>query len=308
MKYTGGRAAFQARNAARAAASSKRWPGNGERAGGPVGRWAGGPVDRWTGETAESAGCNTSWQDRVMILADTRFRLTRDDAQLATRLLASESGQDLGTLEARLADEGIDAILDDPRLPAALRRDARAAHASLPLFAYVLIRSALRQAGEPDRGLADYVTAIVLNFGVRGRAYQISNADDEVYDAIVDLCEDLNDQDARRSFLVRAHLGNYALWLSGIFPDFIEHRSTRRGGPDLDYFEAMGRRGFQLAADHRLAEEHGMTMLFANAAARFGLLRTALNTVSDTLFFPNVHTPERLMRQARDEFRWKRIA
>lgn len=243
-----------------------------------------------------------------MILADTRFRLTRDDAQLATRLLASESGQDLGTLEARLADEGIDAILDDPRLPAALRRDARAAHASLPLFAYVLIRSALRQAGEPDRGLADYVTAIVLNFGVRGRAYQISNADDEVYDAIVDLCEDLNDQDARRSFLVRAHLGNYALWLSGIFPDFIEHRSTRRGGPDLDYFEAMGRRGFQLAADHRLAEEHGMTMLFANAAARFGLLRTALNTVSDTLFFPNVHTPERLMRQARDEFRWKRIA
>src|SRR5262245_3988836 len=106
-----------------------------------------------------------------MILADTRYRLTRDDAQLAARLLATESGQELAVLEARLTDEGIDVILDDPRLSAALKRDPRGAHASLTLFAYVMIRSALRQAGEPDRGLADYVTSIVLNFGVRGRAF-----------------------------------------------------------------------------------------------------------------------------------------
>lgn len=243
-----------------------------------------------------------------MILADTRYRLTRDDAQLAARLLASESGEDIPALEARLANEGIDAILDDPRLPAALRRDPRAAHASLTLFAYVMIRAALRQAGEGDRGLADYVTAIVLHFGIRDRAWRIANSDDEVYAAIVELCEDLDDPDARRSFLVRTHLGNYALWLSGIFPDYIEQRRTRRGGPNLDYYEEMGRRGFQLAADHRLAEEHGLTTLYANAAARFPVLRTALNTVSDTLFFPNVHTPERLMRQARDEFFWKRTA
>jgi hypothetical protein len=243
-----------------------------------------------------------------MILGDTRFRLTRDDAQLAARLLATESGQDPAALEARLANEGIDAILDDPRLPAALKRDPRGAHASLTLFAYVMIRTALRQAGEGDRGIADYVTAVVLNFGVRGRAYQISNSDDEVYDAIVQLCEDLNDPDARRSFLVRTHLGNYALWLSGIFPDHIEHRRWRRGGPDLDYYEEMGRRGFQLAAGHRLAAEHGLSELFNTAAERFGVLRSALNAVSDTLFFPNVQTPERLMRQVRDEFRWKRPA
>ena len=79
-----------------------------------------------------------------------------------------------------------------------------------------------------------------------------------MYDAIVELCEDLDDPDARRSFLVRTHLGNYALWLSGIFPDYIEQRRWRRGGPDLEYYEEMGRRGFQLAADHRLAEEHGL--------------------------------------------------
>jgi len=226
-----------------------------------------------------------------MILADTRHRLTRDDAQLAARILAHDSGEQLATFESRLADEGIDAILDDPRLPGALRRHPRGAHASFMLFAYVMIRQALRNAGENDRGLADYVTSIVVHFGIRDRAHR--------------LCEDLNDPDFRRSFLVRTHLGNYALWLSGIFPDHIEQRRWRRGGPNLEYYEEMGRRGFQLAADHHLAEAHGLAPLYATAAERFGVLRTALNAVSDALFFPHVQTAERLMRQVRDESRWR---
>ena len=96
---------------------------------------------------------------------------------------------------------------------------------------------------------------------------------------------------------MRTHLGNYALWLSGMYPDYIEHRRWRRGGPDLDYYEEMGRRGFQLAAGHRLADDHGLTMLFTTAAERFGLLRAALNDVSDALLFPDRYSPERLMRQ-----------
>jgi hypothetical protein len=187
-----------------------------------------------------------------------------------------------------------------------LLRQPRGAYASLALFTYVMIRHALRRAGEDDRGVADYVSAIVLNFGIRDRAHRIALTDDERYEAIVDLCDDLDDPDARRSFLVRTHLGNYALWLSGIFPDYIEQRRWRRGGPDLEYYEQMGRRGFELAADHRLAEAHGLTSLYSAVAERFGMLRTALNTVSDTLFFPSVNSPERLMRQVADEARWKR--
>ena len=33
--------------------------------------------------------------------------------------------------------------------------------------------------------------------------------------------------------------------------------------------------------------------------------RVALNTLSDSMLFPNVHTPERLMRQVQDQARWK---
>jgi len=172
----------------------------------------------------------------------------------------------------------------------------------------VMIRHALRQAGECDRGMADYVSAIVLHFGLRDRAHRIAESDDQVYDAIWQLCEDVNDPDVRRSFFVRTHLGNYALWVSGIFPDYIEQRRWRRGGPDLEYYEEMGRKGFQLAADHRLADEHGLATLYATAAERFGILRAALNNVSDSLFFPGVQTAERLMRQVRDEARWRRLS
>jgi hypothetical protein len=70
---------------------------------------------------------------------------------------------------------------DDPRLPNALLAQRRGALASLPLFMYVMIRHALRRAGEEDRVLADYVTSVLLHFALRGRAERVADGDDEVY-------------------------------------------------------------------------------------------------------------------------------
>ena len=243
-----------------------------------------------------------------MIQATVRHHLTRDDAQLVARLIARDSGTPLEEIERTLADQGIDAVLDDPRLPTALLRAGQGAWASLPLFSYVMVRHALRRLGEDDRRLADYVAAVLMHFGMRDNAYRVSAADDQVYDSLASLLADVDDPDGRRSFLVRTHLGNYALWLSGLFPDYIEHRKWRRGGPDLEYYEEMGRKGYQLAAGHRLADDHGLATLFATAADRFGLLRAALNDVSDALLFPNHYTPERLMRQVTSEARWRRLS
>ena len=243
-----------------------------------------------------------------MIQATVRHHLTRDDAQLVARLIARDSGTPLEEIERKLADEGIDAVLDDPRLPTAMLREGQGMWTSLPLFSYVMVRHALRRLGEDDRRLADYVAAVLMHFGMRDNAHRVSAADDQVYDSVAALLADVDDPDGRRSFLVRTHLGNYALWLSGLFPDYIEHRKWRRGGPDLDYYEEMGRRGYQLAADHRLANEHGIATLFATAADRFGLLRAALNDVSDSLLFPNRYSPERLMRQVTSEARWRRLS
>jgi hypothetical protein len=89
-----------------------------------------------------------------------------------------------------------------------------------------------------------------------------------------------------------------------MFPDRITYRQWRRGGPTIEYFDRLGRRGFELAAEHRMASEHGLDILFALAASRFEIMRVALNRLSDRLLFPNVHSPERLMRQVSDSVRW----
>src|SRR5690349_22656098 len=101
-----------------------------------------------------------------MILANTREHLTRNDAQLTMRILARGSDTDLGELELRLANEGFDSLIDDPRLPLSLLRSPTGAHVSMPLFAYVMVRHALRRLGEADRELADYLAAVVVHFGV----------------------------------------------------------------------------------------------------------------------------------------------
>ena len=243
-----------------------------------------------------------------MLLGNVRASLTRDDAQLALRLLAQGDTREQDAAEERLREEGIDALLDDPRLLAAIIESRVGMQVSVRMLWYVVVRRALLRVGEDDRALADYVAAILLHFGARGRAERIAESDDQVYATLAELMGEVDTPDARRSFQVRQHLGNYALWSAGMFPDRIEHKRWRRGGPDLDYYEEMGRRGFTLAAEHRLAQQHGLDALLRVAAVRFAALRLALNDVSDTLLFPHVHSPERLMRQVRSEAVWRKVS
>jgi hypothetical protein len=241
-----------------------------------------------------------------MILANVRQSLTRDDAQLAIHLIGLGSSVAMRDAEGALQRDGIDGLLDDPRLRVALLEHAQSAFASFPLFAYVLVRHALRDVGEGDRVIADYVSSILLHFGLRDRARKVAEHDDQIYDTLTGLIADAESGDAARAFQVRAHLGNYALWMAGIFPDYIESQHHRRGGPGLGYFDEMGERGYRLAASHRLATQHGVQNLFESVADRFGRLRVALNRVSDCVFFRQHHSADKLLRQVRDEDRWIR--
>jgi hypothetical protein len=240
-----------------------------------------------------------------VILANVRQRLTRDDAQLALRLVSRGSHDEFTAAEGVLRQQGLDALLDDPRLPAALIESRQAAHVSLPLFAYVVVRHALRQVQEHDRGISDYVASILVHFAMRDNAHRISAVDDEVYDTVAALFADVDHGDATRRFFVRTHLGNYALWFGGMFPDHVEERRVRRGGPDLEYYDEMGQRGFALAAQHRLARQYGMETLFEAASERFPRIRAALNQVSDRFLFRGSDSPNRILREVSAEVRWK---
>jgi hypothetical protein len=92
----------------------------------------------------------------------------------------------------------------------------------------------------------------------------------------------LRTADSSRAFLLRTHAGNYALFLTGIFPESIERRS-RRGAPDTSYYEEIGRASFRVAAQHRVARECQLAEIFQRLADEFRRVRLALNDLAQRL-------------------------
>jgi len=233
-----------------------------------------------------------------MILANVRSRLRAADFRLAALALGRGDPARRARYERLLVEEGPDALLDDPQLLPALLAVRSLVVPSAPLFTYAAVRHTLLAGGVDDRALADYLAALLLEFGDHGRHRRVRRTDDESYDYLVDIVADLAEQDGagERGFLLQTHLGNYSLWLAGLFPDYVAARRTRVGGPDLPYYDALGRHGYELASRHRLARDCGMAAIFRAAADLFPALRAAFNRLSDQVFFPNVMTPDRILR------------
>jgi hypothetical protein len=221
-----------------------------------------------------------------MIRPNLRAKLTAADLDLAIDLLAR--GRDAGRryYADLMREEGPDRLLDQPDLALRLRQAPGVGPASGPLFFYVLVRHTLRASGIDDVKLSDYLGSLLLEFGSRDRAHRITPHDDAVHRYLVDLLHDLGTADNRRTFLLLAHLGNYSLWLAGIFPDYIEARSGRNGGPDVGYYDRLGARGFRLAAEHGLARELDLDGIFGQAADAYPLIRGALNRLAAEVFWP----------------------
>jgi hypothetical protein len=234
-----------------------------------------------------------------MILPNVRASFGRTEASAVIRLLGSGDAARRDRVRDRLQDEGFDALLDDPRtLNAVLTSDAGV---SPGLIFYLLVRHALLESGIDDRTLADYLAALLVEFGREDRAFRIQDGDPDRYLYLVDLVAAMDGPDGRRQFLLRAHLGNFALWLSGIFPDYVVARVQRRGAPGIHYFETLGASGYRLAADSPLASRYGLDDVYRTAAHAFPALRMALNRIADRYLFPGgAGSLNRLLRQVAD--------
>lgn len=241
-----------------------------------------------------------------MIQPNVRASFGRREAELLLAL-AGPTG------EARLREQGIDALLDDVSVVRAFLRRGTLSSVPAPLAFYLLVRQALLARELADRQLADYTAAVLLEFGNLGRggggsayadgavAHVGTTAGGAIY--LADVLAELERARGEQEFLLRVHLGNLALWVAGVFPDHVTHRVQRRGAPPLAYYDQMGAAGFRAAAGMHLALRHGLGDLFLLIADRFADVRSALNGLSDSLFFPQpTDAVERLLREVADGF------
>ena len=233
-----------------------------------------------------------------MILANVRARLGAADFRVVVRALSRQDAGRRAALERLLLEEGPDRLLDEPGLLDALLAARSLVVPSPPLFTYVAVRHTLRAAGIDSREVADYLASLILAFGDHARYVRIRGADDATYHYLVDIVSALaaGDESGERAFFLLTHLGNYSLWVAGLFPDYVAARRARAGGPDLPYYDELGRQGYHLASRHRLADRYGVAGIYREAADTFPVLRQAFNRLSDRVFFPNVFTPDKVLR------------
>jgi hypothetical protein len=79
------------------------------------------------------------------------------------------------------------------------------------------------------------------------------------------------------------HVGNYSLFLSGIFPQHIQERASRRAAPEITFYDKVGSANYRLAASHRLARNAGLGDIYLTIADHFTNVRLGLNRMSDQL-------------------------
>ncbi len=219
-----------------------------------------------------------------MIQPNCRVQFAAQDVEFILSVLGSKlAGADV--LVQLLADEDTrDLILDDEALFRALLERGGCLRVSSHFYFYILVRHVFKNSGIADRVIADYVAEVLAEFAHAERARCVLPGQTQSLDYFFEMLSALQTADDHTRFRLRAHIGNYSLFLSGVFPDRIRVRAERRGFPDLKYYEALGRTHFRVAGEHRLAQRYELADIFGTLSERFETTRRALNDISDRLF------------------------
>lgn len=228
-----------------------------------------------------------------MVRANCRARFTAGDFDFVVRTLARSQVESVSLVDLLSDEETRDAVLDNPRLVDAILSNAGQLAISSQFYFYVLARHVLQQAGIRDRKLCDYVASILETFSRMSGLSAPFLAEKRGRQYISDILIALTNATPEQAFLLRAHIGNYSLFLSGIFHENTQRRCLR-GGPDMNFYEQIGRTNFGVVAAHATARRCELNDVYEELADRFREVRLALNQLSERLLNLDKEPPRSL--------------
>lgn len=217
-----------------------------------------------------------------MIRANCRDRFTAEDFLFIVKTLGKSRGDAVSLTELLSDTEMRDAILDHELLVQAILSHDAALSISPQFYFYVLTRHVLKETGLRDRRLSDYLASLLETFSRTARLKSPGAAEGNPIQYLSDMLLALQHASPVQTFLLRAHVGNYSLFLSGIFPETVQSRH-KRGAPDFSYYEEMGRMNYRVVASHAVARSADLSDIYAALAEQFHDVRLALNRLSDSL-------------------------
>jgi hypothetical protein len=98
-----------------------------------------------------------------------------------------------------------------------------------------------------------------------------------------DLLIALSKAGPQEGFMLRAHIADCSLFISGIFAERVKMRHDYRGGPGLSFYEEIGQSNYHYAARHQLAARSEMEQIFQQLSSHFHQVRCALNHLSENM-------------------------
>jgi hypothetical protein len=216
-----------------------------------------------------------------MIQPNCRARFTAEDFDFVVRVLGRNRSQSVSLVELLTDPEARDEILDHEALTWAVLENPGNLVISPQFYFYILARLVLRRAQIDDRTVADYLAAVLEKFSQMRQWSAPVAALQTAY--LSDLLTALKGASSYQTFLIRAYIGNYSLFLTGIFYENIESR-RQRGAPSCSFYEELGRTSFRSAAAHDVAKKFQLAGLFEKLDEQFHECRLALNRLADELF------------------------
>ncbi len=218
-----------------------------------------------------------------MIQAQARNKLNQDDMQFIVMALRRQGEKDSTILNLLADDDTRDALLDHPRLREFLLAFRQTTAISPFLYFYIIVRHALREFKIDDRAVADYLANLLTEFGKGNRMHRVDRHTTKEYQYLVDLMADLLDANSEQTFQVQSHLGNYALFVTGIFPDHVYHRAKYHPpSPNFSYYEQVGSANYQRASQHHIAQKYRLSDILYLLGQQFRQVRLALNHIADS--------------------------
>lgn len=131
-----------------------------------------------------------------------------------------------------------------------------------------------------DRELIVYLVDLLRQFVRREDVYQLPTDPDREYRYVFEMLEASLDSNDHETFQIYRHVGNYSLYLTGLFPDWIRHRHRYKDRPmDVDSYRDYGKTFYERAANHRQAEDRQLRTVLNKLNRGYDLVRGSLELI-----------------------------
>jgi hypothetical protein len=171
-------------------------------------------------------------------------------------------------------------------------------HPLFRLFAGLTQRTFAAHLGWPDPRVIEYLTDVLVEFVHVDRLYKIRDARGRRVEEVAELLAEgdlLHRADSlERERTVHKHIGDYTLFMAGIFPEFVRRLQTSRPlvTPDafLDYVK-VGKRSYWIVSEFAASSSEAAAPLFRKLSENFelcvyglGYVRADLDRLRDPRF------------------------